>query len=982
MHFLIFCLLAGLLAVPALVAQTKVTASPQDWARIQDFANKLAGGYGRLEKKMDEFSTRTGLDIYIVTAYPHNQPDISRLAAEWPQTGKGLLLGLNLHGEENWTQHLRIAYTPEVTGKLPAEKIIQVRDLVLLPLLEGKEIAVVDEFGGTRRMSFAGQGKYYLTLEQGIDALLAAYAGTPFGSVPTLAFTGSPAGRYGFDAKEYEALTSHYGRGLDELTGKETFTPWKALATGKPDVVAVTALGKSSQVELAKVAIKAPDGSTLPARVLRDGQLQVTLPGGAFEGPEEMEAYYPTGDKDGYVLARLNVVRYPNLRKKVVVVPLPGTQNVPSAAQLRDSLNRIYGQAVVEWEVTLETTFDPGTWDGNGDGKIETGHSGLLSNYPEEMRAINKAFRNRYEAYEADAYYVLLAGEAESTGTLGYMPRAKQFGYAFTRFQTPAGVARTVAHELGHGAFHLKHTFDETGLARGTSDNLMDYRNGTRLHKYQWDLVHDPVRVIGLLEEDEEGALAVNWTILDKKYTVLFNHIYDNNHQGNLKYMDKILNARINGNVEKTLDLDYQENEENEWVNQWKLRTSTSDEILEKIISKIQNTKKGEKIPKTSLYEKGIYIGKYNYEETEYPIAIYSEKALISNVIKVQVNEVEELIETENSSHLKCQETIIKYMIVAFYENGQSVPSLIMQIEKFDFSKLQNTKEHWLKFLNILTPPLEQVAEAKQDKKDEDPKGKASFPITGEQLKKVFPSTSQERLNEVAAVINKYSDEFEITTPLRMAHFLGQIGAETGGLNKLNEDDCYREKGIKDYFGKRKYCDLFEGYDASTQTECPKNKLPECEPSISDTTQISTLKVKKKYICSSSLFNYVYGCRMENGPPSTKDGSTYKGKGFIHLTGKDQYKAVSKAWNKLYPNDLKEFHGKDIDQLVENLDVAMKASLIYWKSRNFNKIADNGKDQKIIDKIGSIVNGSGSNLPNGYKERRKHTETAYNTLSQ
>jgi hypothetical protein len=67
-------------------------------------------------------------------------------------------------------------------------------------------------------------------------------------------------------------------------------------------------------------------------------------------------------------------------------------------------------------------------------------------------------------------------------------------------------IGRTVAHELGHGTFKLRHTFDsEYRIAKATTDNLMDYSWGTELVKHQWDAIHAPGLVIGLFEKDEDA---------------------------------------------------------------------------------------------------------------------------------------------------------------------------------------------------------------------------------------------------------------------------------------------------------------------------------------------------------------------------------------------------------------------------------------------------------------------------------------------
>jgi len=76
-----------------------------------------------------------------------------------------------------------------------------------------------------------------------------------------------------------------------------------------------------------------------------------------------------------------------------------------------------------------------------------------------------------------------------------------------------ATLARTAAHELGHGIFSLRHTFSTKNfvtLPQGTTDNLMDYSGtqATKLYKYQWDYIHDPQTMLfAWAEEEEEGAM-------------------------------------------------------------------------------------------------------------------------------------------------------------------------------------------------------------------------------------------------------------------------------------------------------------------------------------------------------------------------------------------------------------------------------------------------------------------------------------------
>lgn len=81
---------------------------------------------------------------------------------------------------------------------------------------------------------------------------------------------------------------------------------------------------------------------------------------------------------------------------------------------------------------------------------------------------------------------------------------------------------------------------------------------------------------------------------------------------------------------------------------------------------------------------------------------------------------------------------------------------------------------------------------------------------------------------------------------------------------------------------------------------------------------------------------------------------------------------MSKEWKNLYLNDKKEFHGKDIDLLESNIEVVIKASMVFWKLKRLNEKADKGMDDNTIDEIGRIVNGTIEGLPNGYDKRRKY----------
>lgn len=59
--------------------------------------------------------------------------------------------------------------------------------------------------------------------------------------------------------------------------------------------------------------------------------------------------------------------------------------------------------------------------------------------------------------------------------------------------------------------------------------------------------------------------------------------------------------------------------------------------------------------------------------------------------------------------------------------------------------------------------------------------------MTKEQLKEIMPYATDENVNKFLPYLNDTMRTFEINTPLRQAHFLAQLGHESGSLRYVRE---------------------------------------------------------------------------------------------------------------------------------------------------------------------------------------------------
>ena len=188
--------------------------------------------------------------------------------------------------------------------------------------------------------------------------------------------------------------------------------------------------------------------------------------------------------------------------------------------------------------------------------------------------------------------------------------------------------------------------------------------------------------------------------------------------------------------------------------------------------------------------------------------------------------------------------------------------------------------------------------------------------------------------DSVIAQIPGIQEKFGINTGLRLAHFLAQAGHESGGFKIVNENLNYSAKGLQGIFKK---------YFPSEAIALDYAKKPQ------------------------KIANRVYSGRMGNGNEASGDGYKFRGRGYIQLTGRDNYTAF----------------GKSIGVAIEeNPDLvatqyALASAAWFWSKNGLNKIADTGATDAAVTMITKRVNGGTI----GLADRIKHFKEYYSLLT-
>jgi putative chitinase len=186
----------------------------------------------------------------------------------------------------------------------------------------------------------------------------------------------------------------------------------------------------------------------------------------------------------------------------------------------------------------------------------------------------------------------------------------------------------------------------------------------------------------------------------------------------------------------------------------------------------------------------------------------------------------------------------------------------------------------------------------------------------------------------VIAMIPDTAAKFQINTPLRLAHFLAQCGHESGGFRATQENLNYSAKGL---------AGIFKKYFPTEAAAASYARQPQ--------------KIASK----------VYGGRMGNGNEASGEGYKFRGRGYIQLTGKENYTAFGKS--------IGEDMTANPDKVASTY--ALLSAAWFFSKNGLHKMADSGATDAVVTSITKRVNGGTI----GLADRIKHFKEYYHLLA-
>jgi len=229
-----------------------------------------------------------------------------------------------------------------------------------------------------------------------------------------------------------------------------------------------------------------------------------------------------------------------------------------------------------------------------------------------------------------------------------------------------------------------------------------------------------------------------------------------------------------------------------------------------------------------------------------------------------------------------------------------------------------------------------------------------------EDLKQIFPNTSDSKLKAIADALNKYGAKLGINTKEKLQHFLAQAAVESHNLNAFKEYTNYRPARAMEVF-KGKFNPI-----GSDNQDLTKKNLSDFYTS------------GNTFLNAESFYNWVYADKNRSvksrlGNIEVGDGWVFRGRGIIQLTGRENYTKFS-DWYKQNINSNIDIENSP-NLLETNIEIGTISGLYFFKTKVLDKMAVNGNTD--ISRITLIVNSK----QEGLKERKKYLIEAKNKIN-
>lgn len=160
--------------------------------------------------------------------------------------------------------------------------------------------------------------------------------------------------------------------------------------------------------------------------------------------------------------------------------------------------------------------------------------------------------------------------------------------------------------------------------------------------------------------------------------------------------------------------------------------------------------------------------------------------------------------------------------------------------------------------------------------------------VTSDHLSRITGRSKSKFSDEFCEVLNAVMDDYGITTPLRVCHFLAQVCHESGGF-----------RYSKELWGPTEAQRRYEG-------------------------------------------------RKDLGNVKDGDGYLFRGRGYIQLTGRDNYRRYSQFMDVNFEAS---------PDMVAELPYAIDVAGWFWETRRINKAADAGDIRAVTKLVNGGTNG-------------------------